>query len=92
MIKYDEIIHYQSARVNLTKWLLRRIRYKGGMAKETETEEDAPLKYTKFDRVRVVEIIYGYLCEGFTSCITWDPFPLRNISYSFFCFHKLCVY
>jgi hypothetical protein len=50
---YDERRHYQSVRVSLTKWLLGRIRDKGGLAKETEIEEDDPLKYTKFDRVRV---------------------------------------
>jgi hypothetical protein len=61
MRQYDERRHYHRARVNLTKWLLRRIRNKGGLAKETEIEE-APLKYTKFDRVRVVEIIDGLLC------------------------------
>jgi hypothetical protein len=56
MIQYDERRHYQSVRVSLAKWLLRCIRDKGGIAKETETEEDAPFKYTKFDRVRFVEI------------------------------------
>jgi hypothetical protein len=49
--QYDEIIHYQSVRVSLTKWRLGFIRDKGGLAKEIEIEEDAPLKYTKFDRV-----------------------------------------
>jgi hypothetical protein len=32
-IQYDEIRHYQSVRVSLTKWLLRRIRDKEGLAK-----------------------------------------------------------
>jgi hypothetical protein len=50
MIQYVEKRHYQSARVNFTKWLLRCIRDKRGLAKETEMEE-APLKYTTFDRV-----------------------------------------
>jgi hypothetical protein len=40
---YDEIRHYQSTIVNRTKWLLMRIIYKGGHAKETEIEE-SPLK------------------------------------------------
>jgi hypothetical protein len=43
MRQYDERRHYQIVRVNLTKWLLRRIRYKGGIAKETEIEENDPL-------------------------------------------------
>jgi hypothetical protein len=62
MRQYDERRHYQSVRVSLTKWLLGRIRDKEGLVKETEIEEDAPLKYTKFDRVRVMEIIDGHLC------------------------------
>jgi hypothetical protein len=61
MIQHDKRRHYQSARVNLTKWLLGRIKDKGVLSKETGIEE-APLKYTKFDRVRVVEIIDGLLC------------------------------
>jgi hypothetical protein len=32
---YDERRHYQDATVNLTKWLLRRIRDKGGLVAET---------------------------------------------------------
>jgi hypothetical protein len=44
MIQYDERRHYQSVRLSLTKWLLMHIRDKGGLAKETEIEEDAPLK------------------------------------------------
>jgi hypothetical protein len=51
MRQYDERRHYQSVRVNLTTRLLRRIIDKGGFDKETEIEEDAPFKYTKFDRV-----------------------------------------
>jgi hypothetical protein len=62
MRQYDERRHYQSARVSLTNWLLGRIRDKGVLAKETEIKKDAPLKYTKLDRVRVVEIIDGLLC------------------------------
>jgi hypothetical protein len=62
MRQYDERRHYQSARVSLTKWLLRRIIDKWGLAKETEIEEYAPLKYTTFDRVRVMEIFDGILC------------------------------
>jgi hypothetical protein len=49
MRQYDERRHYQSVRVSLTKWFLRCIRDKEGLLKETE--EDAPLKYAKFDRV-----------------------------------------
>jgi hypothetical protein len=60
--KYDERRQYQSARVNLTKWLLRHNRDKGGLAKETEIKEDATLTYTKFDRVQVIEIIDGLIC------------------------------
>jgi hypothetical protein len=50
--QYYERRHYQSARVSLTKWLLGRIRDEEGLVKEIE--EDAPLKCTKFDSVRVV--------------------------------------
>jgi hypothetical protein len=38
MRQCDEIRRYQSARLNLTKWLLVRISDKGGLAKETEIE------------------------------------------------------
>jgi hypothetical protein len=62
MRQYDERRHYEIARVNLTKWFLRRIRDKGGIAKETEIEEDAPSMFTKFDRFRVVDIIDVLLC------------------------------
>jgi hypothetical protein len=34
--QYDERRHYQSARVNLIKWPLVRIRDNGGLAKEAE--------------------------------------------------------
>jgi hypothetical protein len=76
MRKYDERRHYQSVRVSLTKWLLRRIRDKGGLFKETEIEEDAPLKYTKFDRVRVMDIFDGLLC---CSCNYYQRVGLRCI-------------
>jgi hypothetical protein len=36
MRKYYERRHYQSVRVSITKWLLRRIRDKGGLAEERE--------------------------------------------------------
>jgi hypothetical protein len=61
MRQFDEIKYCHSARINLTKWLLGRISNKWGLAKETEIEE-APLKYTKFDMVRVFEIIDRLLC------------------------------
>jgi hypothetical protein len=64
MMKEDTI---RVPEYTFTKWLLRCIRDKAGLAKETEIEE-APLKYTKFDRVRVVEIIDGFCCHSYKYC------------------------
>jgi hypothetical protein len=79
MRQYDERRHHQSARVKLTNWLLRCIRDKGGIDKETEIEE-ALLKYTNCDRVRVVDIfrllipLLGH--EARLCC--WSSFSFRG--------------
>jgi hypothetical protein len=53
--QYDQRKQFQSARVKLTRWLLRRIWDKEGLAKEIEIGE-APLKYTNF--VEIIVMIF----------------------------------